>query len=842
MFKNKYLKEISFPLGGIGSGCIGLGGNGRLKDWEIFGRPNKNSDNGYSHFAVRCFDENRIIDARVLVSDELTDISGKGELYGQGLNSFSMNGFPHFATNTFDGKYPVANLVFTDEKFPAKITLTAFNPLIPLDSENSSIPAAFFEIEFENTSKKELTFETALSICNPFGKSINRICGNKLVLYDAENFENNITAATDCEDVHITDYWYRGWWNSFYKDNIRSFWTSWETGEELTDRNYGESGTGDTGTVSAAVKILPNQKKKVRFVLSWSIPYCKNYWDPFKDENGNDVVWKNYYAVLFENSLKSADFSLQNFNALYDKTAEFTDALYSSTMDESFKQAISSGLSVLKSPTVSRLEDGSLYGFEGAGANADSCEGLCQHVWNYAYICCYLFPDLELGIRENELKYGVLENGETVFRLPLPLNRKKFVNMFANDGTKFSPALDGQMGDIIKSYREWKLSGNDEWLKKHWPVIKKTLDFAFSPENDQHWDENGDGILSGRQHHTLDIDIFGPSAWLEGFYLAALKCAAEIAEYLSDASAYEKYNTLFENGYEYTKQNLFNGKYFIQQTDLKDKSPAKKYNCEDLFWNDEYNELAYQIGEGCFIDQLCGQWHSILCGFGKPFDDSQAKTAVINIYKNNYKPSMRDFPNPWRLFALNDEGGTVMCSYPETANKPKIPIAYCEEVMSGFEYAFACLLIHYGYTAEAENVVRTVRERYNGNNRNPFNDIECGSNYVRSMAAFALIPALSGFVADMPNGTLTFNPKTGKRPFKSVWNTASAWGTLKITENKIMLNVKNGDLQINTLNLPFANTVERLSVNGLKTKFDFSGSKLNFYSSESIKSIEIFYE
>jgi uncharacterized protein (DUF608 family) len=54
-FEMKYKKQknISFPLGGIGAGCIGLAGNGELIDWEIFNRPNKNTRNGYSHFAIK---------------------------------------------------------------------------------------------------------------------------------------------------------------------------------------------------------------------------------------------------------------------------------------------------------------------------------------------------------------------------------------------------------------------------------------------------------------------------------------------------------------------------------------------------------------------------------------------------------------------------------------------------------------------------------------------------------------------------------------------------------------------------------------------------------------------
>ena len=45
-------RAISFPLGGIGTGCIGLSGTGRLVDWEIFNRPNKNGHNGFSFFGT----------------------------------------------------------------------------------------------------------------------------------------------------------------------------------------------------------------------------------------------------------------------------------------------------------------------------------------------------------------------------------------------------------------------------------------------------------------------------------------------------------------------------------------------------------------------------------------------------------------------------------------------------------------------------------------------------------------------------------------------------------------------------------------------------------------------
>ena len=61
----------------------------------------------------------------------------------------------------------------------------------------------------------------------------------------------------------------------------------------------------------------------------------------------------------------------------------------------------------------------------------------------------------------------------------------------------------------MKVYREWKLSGDTEWLRGIWGDVKRSLEFAWSPENADRWDADRDGVLEGRQHHTLDMELFG---------------------------------------------------------------------------------------------------------------------------------------------------------------------------------------------------------------------------------------------------------------------------------------------------------------------------------------------
>ena len=40
-FTGRHLDEIAFPLGGIGTGSVSLGGWGQLRDWELQNRPAK---------------------------------------------------------------------------------------------------------------------------------------------------------------------------------------------------------------------------------------------------------------------------------------------------------------------------------------------------------------------------------------------------------------------------------------------------------------------------------------------------------------------------------------------------------------------------------------------------------------------------------------------------------------------------------------------------------------------------------------------------------------------------------------------------------------------------------
>jgi len=244
VYRGAKSSQISFPLGGIGSGCIGLAGNGRLIDWEIFNRPNKGSYNGFSHFAIRAEEgtgeASRVTAARILHGDLQPPYTGEftgthTRTFGWGPPREYLTGLPHFPQVDFRGEYPLAELTYHDENFPGQVSLRAFNPLIPTNDKDSSIPAAFFEFSITNPGSAPLTYTVVGVLGNPQpANNVNTISQNEwghALHLTSDSVPGNVpgygdvTLATDAglaDDVTVSyqQYWYRGAWF----DNLEVYW------------------------------------------------------------------------------------------------------------------------------------------------------------------------------------------------------------------------------------------------------------------------------------------------------------------------------------------------------------------------------------------------------------------------------------------------------------------------------------------------------------------------------------------------------------------------------------------------------------------------------------------
>lgn len=829
IYREAQLSQISFPLGGIGTGCIGLSGNGRLIDWEIFNRPNKGHGNGFTHFAVRTERDGEVIDARVLQGPLAGPYEGDHHTptfrgHGFGPDRETLAGLPHFRGLEFEGTYPIATLRFSDDRFPGEARLRAFNPFIPGEPDDSGIPAAFLEYEIENTTPNDLTYVLVGSVNNPVGRnnlntvpSRNLIAsfewGNALHLTADRDKDlpggGDVTLATDAGlavDIAVSYQhdWYRGTWF----DSLEVYWNDLTVPGPFTDRRYDQPMQGmefarnsNEGLLAVHVPIPAGGRRSIRFALAWSFPIFVKYWHQGDDK----PTWPNYYAGQFADSTDAARHALQEWDRLLAETELFRDALFASTLPTAALDAVSANLSTLKTPTVMRLEDGTIHGWEGLRDNQGCCEGSCTHVWNYQQSLPFLFSGLERTMRDADYTYNLLPSGGMPFRIQLPLG---------SPPDKMRPCVDGQMGGVMKTYRDWKLSGDDDWLQAIWPKVKRSLEYAWSPDNADRWDPDRTGVIWGRQHHTLDMELFGPTSWLTGFYLGALKAAAAMAEYLDDPDGPE-YQKLYENGRRWVEDNLFNGEYYIQQIDLDDIEILESFvssgdvhfqgidNVVDGYWDHEHSQIKYQLGEGCSIDQISAQWHASLYGLGEVLDPEQVKCAAAAIMRHNFVAEADEVANPCRVYSLNDEAGLVIAAWPDGTRRPVIPIVYAQETMNGYEYAAGIHMIMLGMVEEGMRCIAAIRDRYDGRRRNPWNEFECGSNYARSMASYALLNAFSGLEFDMVAGHLGFRPVARScEPFKCLWSLGPAWGTVSIDEGEpASIHVHGGTLTLTSVRI-----------------------------------------
>jgi len=821
LYEGDRLAQISFPLGGIGTGCIGLSGAGRLIDWEIFNRPAKGSLNGLSHFAVKAEAGGRVIDTRLL-NGPYRD-SAMGSLAGEAYRSFgfgarrgSLVGMPHFERNSFDGRFPVAALDFDDPAFPGTVTLTAFNPLIPCNERDSGLPAAFFEVTFRNPLDIAVDYTLAGVLGHetpghPMAKGVKGKGWSGIRLVDAEIPTDDpdraeLIIATDADETSRQTYFYRGLWY----DALEVYWNDITRYGRIKDRVYktpddrgGMIRDRDSSLLGAHVTVQPRESATIRMLVGWHVPNFRKYWiSPvwhFTEHSPASGTWKNWYATEWTDVAAVTDEAFARWDALKAQTVRFRDVLYSSTIPWPMIEAAGANLSTLKSPTVLRLEDGTLYGWEGCHPNAGSCEGSCSHVWNYQQAAAFLFPRLSRSMRDAEFRYNIDGDGAMSFRLGLPL------------GTRLQTeraCVDGQLGSIMLVYRDWKLCGDTNWLRALWPAVKRALEFAWSPANADRWDPDRTGVLHGRQHHTLDMELFGPNGWLSGYYVGALSAAAAMADAVGDADA-QGYREMAQRGRRFIDDMLFNGTHYIQSLDLSDKQVLKPYRAaarsrrlpgastDLLYWSDEHREIKYQLGEASFVDQLAGQWHAGLYGLPDIFDADKARVALGTIRALNYRSRLRTVPNTGRVFGYGDEAGTIVAAWPPGARKPFVSIPYAQETLHGMEYALGETLLQYGLVADAIETFAAVRDKYDGTRRNPWNEMECGSNYARSLSSWGAVPACSGFTFDLAAQRIGFAPRLCRDGgFSAPFSLGTAWGEIRIGEGRLELEIASGELTI----------------------------------------------
>ena len=767
-----HLERISLPLGGIGTGTVGLGGRGELRDWEIMNRPalghtGVEKGNEAPFFAIRAGGFVSLLEGPV-AAGEYEQCEGKG---------VNHHGFPRFSSCSFDATYPFGRVRLDDDASPVRVELVGFNPLVPGDVEASSLPVASLTYRVFNKTEKPLDVAVAGALRNFIGCDGSKrrrnwygeetipdgACSNRNAAVESGTLRGvllrtdgvdpkdaawgTIALVTDSEGEvsrrldAVSNAWSRAVldiWEDFADDGVFA--------------GAGRSGEDNPFAALALRRTVPaGESRDFAFAFTWHFPNRRGW-------RGEAIVG-NHYCTLYADAWDAARRIVPRLPVLATRTRAFTDALISCDYPPAVKEAALFNLAVLRSQTVFRLPDGHLMGWEGIFDRFGSCWGSCTHVWNYESATAHLFGELSRSMRDVEFRYALKPDGRMAFRADADLAK-------AADGC--GPAADGQMGSVMRVYRDWILCGDDAWLRAIWPQVRKAIAFAWAKDGTWNWDADGDGVMEGRQHNTMDVDYRGPNPLMEFWYLGALRCGAEMARRVGDGGFAGTCEALYAKGSAWTREHLFNGEYYEQVM----ASDADEW----------------QVGKGCLVDQLVGSTFAKSVGLGPLVDAAQERSAIASVWKHNFVPDFSRTFNNMRSFVMGREAGLLMASWPR--GRPAVPFPYFGEVMTGFEYAAATELAYAGMRDEAGRVAAAVRARHDGAKRNPFGETECGRLYARSMASWGLLNAWGGFRYSAPARQMTFT----SRPGRYFWANGSAFGTATVAEGRIGVETIGGSL------------------------------------------------
>ncbi len=798
-YSGEYLNRIAFPIGGIGAGMFCLEGTGAISHMSVRNRPEVfNEPCMFAAISVKGLENGtKVLEGQVPAWKHFGQPgSGNG-------SSGATYGLPRFENAEFHARFPFAGIELSDDDIPLEVQIKGWSPFIPTDADNSSLPVGAIEYSFKNNGSSKVdavfSYNTKNFMRQSGGKATVKAIAGGFILSETGTAENpekqgDFAIFTNEPETVVDHCWFRGgWW-----DPLTMTWNTINKGETRNSAPVDADAPG--ASLYVPFTLGPGETKVIKLMLVWYVPntnmkYGQDSKEPDDEEctdpdcTCKDPSYKPWYAGKFTGIVEVANYWKTNYNDLLGKSELFSDAFYNTSLPSEVVEAIAANLTILKSPTVLRQRDGKLWSWEGCGDNSGCCAGSCTHVWNYAQAIPHLFPSLERTLRETEFFPSQDSEGHQTFRSALPIRPV---------ATTFYAASDGQLGGIMKMYRDWHISGDTEWLKKMFPMVTESMDYCIKT-----WDPRMTGTLEEPHHNTYDIEFWGPDGMCTSFYLGALRAYSEMGKALGqDVSKYEE---LYVKGKKIIETELFDGEYFIQNIKWQGLNAADPVAASQGSWSSEYGSeeaLAllktegpkYQYGKGCLSDGILGSWIGEVCGLKNTVDSAKVASHLKSVYKYNFRKDLSDHPNPQRpSYALGHEGGLLLCTWPK-GGRLSLPFVYCDEVWTGFEYQVASHLMMMGEVKKGLEIVRTARDRYDGRVRNPFNEYECGHWYARAMSSYGMLQGLTGVRYDAIDQVMYIDSRIGD--FTSFISTATGFGNITLKSGKPSLDVAYGDITV----------------------------------------------
>ena len=768
------LQYIGMPVGGIFTGTVYLGGDGRLWLWDIFNENQTGIDpktidwdlNLHVGKKVRPQDGSAYVQPAKNIRPIEQGFAFK--IVKEGKTIIKKMEATDWDEIVFEATYPMAKIHYLDKQLGIDISADVFSPFIPLDENNSGLPCTIYSFSIKNNNKENVTVsilgwlenKVAIKSSKPddvrFNHAVNHLATKILSSGIKENNSAAQSKQPDYGTMAIGAVDEAAWGNTSFSLPIsESSFTMHQ--EKLVEKKIADGAL--LNSICTKHVLTPGQHITANFTIGWH--FSNLLLNPVIKDSGR------FYNTQYKNATEVLQYVHSNFKKLASQTKVWKDTWYDSTLPWWFLERTFLNISTLATTTAHRFESGRFYAWEGVGC----CEGTCMHVWQYAQAMGRIFPGIERDTRERiDLGMSLMPDGMIWYR---------------GEVVK-TAAIDGQAGTILRILREHKMSPDKKFLQKNWNKIKLATTWVINQ------DKNKDGMEDTPIENTLDAVWDGEIAWLVGLCIAAVKAGEVMAKEMGDDEFAAQCAAYVANGTKNMELQLFNGEYFIHQPDaIKGREKLGSYNT-------------------CHIDQVYGQSWAHQVGLGRIINKEKTISALKALWKYNFTPDVGPYIKErrgWRPYALAGEGGMVMNTNPSNEEKPygkneTWQLGYFHECMSGFEHQVAAHMMAEGMVEESLVLTRMIHDRYHAQKRNPFNEIECSDHYARAMASYGTFISACGFDYDGPNGHIRFAPKLNPEKCKVPFTAATGWGAYaQISNEKLFeatLKINFGTLGLNT--------------------------------------------
>ena len=733
-----HLPRSGMALGGIGTGSFEIRQDGGFSNWTIYNNWPLFTGQEPGYRAHYPFDEKQSLFFLLWVKPEneaqrivLLQIE---EGYGAaGIEDHEMLYiFPWIKgvdTIHYRASVPFADLRFEQEGLPLEVSLRAWSPLIPGQVEDSSLPTAFFDFDIRNTGTRPVDIQILASCKNMVGYNQPTRQYNNIRVKDGDFSAVRIggayldSAAPDTGELclashHADSTAYMGWAHQhpYYERLLREYPMPEHddtAGRNSTADSALERNVADAAcyvTVGRAATLEPGESLEHGFSLSWYFPNLYGrvvIEDPdskFGKPGSLGPLEEQAYVDRFDSAEAVARYACRERSRLLEQSEEFHRVFFDSDLPEYVLDQVNSQLNTFRTSTWYTRTG--MYGvLEGLSPHKPFAGIATTDVAMYGQIATsLLFPKLDQLTVELWRKFqqpnGIVIHSAKCNSTEIPESE--------SNGHRLD--MPGQFAFQVLRAALW--SGDRSYLEEVWPDVKKALAYVLRER-----DMNGDLLpdMEGIMCSYDNFPMFGVAPFVVSQWLAAVAAALSVAEKLGDQAFIDEYTPCFNQGRDTLESTTWNGSYFKLYSDHQE--------------NDPHGE------DGCMVDQIIGEGCARQLGLPSVIDPEKTATSARTILRLNY----------------NREQGLRNCQWPSDSFLRDIGentwIDQANTCWTGVELNFAAHLYHMGMTADAEEIIRNVEERYRRWGLY-FDHQEFGGHYFRPMSALAIPNAFLGVSFD----------------------------------------------------------------------------------------------